>query len=263
MITFIFRYKNIFWQLLKKDLLVIKGTLADKIINAFIWVSTTIIIAENLLPMFGITSEYALFSAVGTIASCSGFTMFPKIAEFISDLEGDRHISYQFTLPLPNLLLFMEYVIVFMVNSFILTVSTFITSKMILWDKFILSSICYFKLIIASLFINFFFGCFTFCIISFTKSMVKLDNVWMRYIYPLWIFGCFQFSWKSLHSVSPFFAYIDLLNPYVHATESMRAAIINPQLYLPFWPCIVALIALSGVSGWWGFWRLKKQLDFV
>jgi ABC-type multidrug transport system permease subunit len=259
----LFRYKNIFWQLLKTDLIILKKTLLDKVFNSTIWVSTTIIVSDKLLPLFGMSNEFAPLIALGSVASCSGFELFPKLAATISDFEGDRHISYKFTLPIPNWLLFIEMSCEFVVNSLIIMTTAFTVTKILLWSRIVFFDINFLQLLLSSFFISIFFSFFTFWVISLTKSMLVMDNVFMRFIYPLWFLGGYQFTWKSLHKVSPICAYLNLLNPYTCSIESIRAAVLGSQGYLSFWFCSGALIFLSIIFGFWGILRLKRRLDFV
>ena len=93
--------------------------------------------------------------------------------------------------------------------------------------------------------------------------MARLENAFMRIVYPLWFLGGFQFSWKVLHDCSPTLATLNLLNPYVYSMESMRAAALGQHDYLPFWYCIGALVLFTIMFASWGIIRLKKRLDFI
>ena len=132
-----------------------------------------------------------------------------------------------------------------------------------LWNQIIFSEINFLKLIVAFLSIGLFFGFFTLFMISITKDILKLDNAFMRFSYPLWFLGGFQFSWAVLYEYSPTLAKINLINPYIYATEAMRGIIIGPQGFLPFWYCIGALFCLTVVAGSIGIIKIKKRLDYV
>ena len=93
--------------------------------------------------------------------------------------------------------------------------------------------------------------------------MMQIGNVWMRFIFPLYVFGGFQFTWYTLYNFSPRFAVLNLFNPMLYGIEGMRGAILGQQGYLPFWYCAGALVVLTALFFVVGYRRLKKQLDFI
>ncbi len=98
---------------------------------------------------------------------------------------------------------------------------------------------------------------------SFVKNMSTIGSVWMRFIYPIWFLGGFQFSWTVLFKTSPKLAYLNLINPMTYIMEAIRGAILGQEGYLPFWPCTSMVILFAFACAWYGIVRLKKRLDFV
>ena len=90
--------------------------------------------------------------------------------------------------------------------------------------------------------------------------MGQLSNVWMRFVFPLYIFGGFQFTWYSMYAIAPWFAIVNLGNPFVYGIEGTRAALLGQTGYLNFWLCTVVLavtgIILFGIT----LKRLKRKL---
>ena len=139
-----FRYTKIFIELLKTDLFLFRQTFFNKIINCLIWVSTIVAITSYLMPAFGLSAAYGPFMAIGTVVSCSGFEVYPQLANFIADLEGDKTISYYLSLPIPNWLLLIKMATFSALNSFLISFFGFITCKLIIWQQLDLSIINYF-----------------------------------------------------------------------------------------------------------------------
>jgi len=108
-----------------------------------------------------------------------------------------------------------------------------------------------------------FFSVFAIWIASFVKGPQQMGKVFMRFVFPLWFFGGFQFTWAKLHSVSPWLAYLDLANPYIYAMEAMRTTVLGPQGNLNFWLSLGVLLLLAVLVFIHAFKRFKKQLDFV
>jgi ABC-type polysaccharide/polyol phosphate export permease len=85
----------------------------------------------------------------------------------------------------------------------------------------------------------------------------------MRFIFPLWYLGGFQFSWKIFYKVSPSFAYLNLANPMTYVMEAMRGAILGQEDYIAFWYCMLALLFFSTICWFFALKKLKNRLDFV
>ena len=135
--------------------------------------------------------------------------------------------------------------------------------KLVLWNQVNLAQINYPKLLLALIFQNIFYACFTIFAGSLIDSMSKLGMVWSRCIFPMWFMGGFQFSWMALYSVTPIVAWINLLNPMIYITESTRIALLGQADFINFWLCLGMITIFSIVSFAVGLWNLKKQLDFV
>ena len=108
-----------------------------------------------------------------------------------------------------------------------------------------------------------FFSVFAIWVASFVKSPHQMGKVFIRFIFPLWFFGGLQFTWFKLYGVAPLLAYMDLLNPYIYATEAMRTALLGPTANLDFGFCLGMLLFLMIFCFTHAYWRFKKQLDFV
>ncbi len=258
-----FSYLQTVWELFKTDLFLLSQTLKDKIINAFIWASANILITAYILPALGFENSYGAFMAASVIVTCGGFELVTQLSYFYADIEGENHTSFLLTLPLPNWLILVKQGLFYAFNSFIICIMALITAKVLLFYRLDLSSISFLKLTIALLIMNAFYGSFTLFMIAFTKGLATIENSWMRILFPLWFLGGFQFSWMSLYNVAPRFAYLNLLNPYTHATEMMRAAMISQQGNLPFWYSAGTLLALTFILGGWGIARIRRRLDFI
>ncbi len=258
-----FTYKKIFFDLIKEDIHLLSQTLFDKTINGLIWVVSTVAISAYILPALGVSASYGAFMAVGTIVGCGGFEIVTQMVNMLADFDGDKKITYHLTLPIPNWLLLVKMGLVFAFNSLFISTVSFFTCKLVLWHSFNISIINYPRFILAGLLISLFFGFFTLFLVSITKSLMHLDNVFMRMAFPLWMLGGFQFSWMVLSSYSHSFALLNLLNPYTYATEALRAAALGQEGYLPFWLSILGLCFFIGLFAVLGIGRLKKRLDFV
>lgn len=256
-------YVNLFLNLLLEDFLLLKQVLVTKVINALILSSTTVLVSTYIMPEIGTDLSYAAFMAVGLVVSCATYEMYTQVASLISDIEGGRYIGYLLTLPLPSFVVLIKMAVIWSLNSIIMSCISFFVCKMIFLSHIDFSKISFPKGIIALVVTNLFFSFFALWGTSFTKSVLTLDTLFMRLFDPLYYLGGYHCSWKVMYKVSPFFAYCNLLNPYLYAFEGMRAAMLGSEGFLPFALSMFVLIAATIFFGSWGIWRLKQRLDFI
>jgi len=253
------------YQLLKTDLIELKKTFIDQAINLSIWVFCTLIVLGYLTKaQFNITEDtFGVFNLAGCVASAGLFEVYPRSFSFIADLEGPQLIAYYSTLPIPSWALFITRMVYWFISAVLRGLILLPLGKLVLWNSFSLSEVYWSKFIIIFIVSNMFYSALTLFVSSLVPSMDKMENVWMRYIFPLWFLGGFQFSWYNLHKLVPSLAYANLLNPVVYVMEATRVALIGHGNYLPFWLCIGMLIFFSLLCTIVGIKRLCKRLDCV
>lgn len=254
---------HVFKELLRTDLKIFKQIINDKIINFLIWVVTSAWVNTYLMSAFGVSQDYATFMIAGFCATAGFFEIYPSVVQWVNDIEGDQIISYYLTLPIPAWLMLARMVVFFALSSGALSLIVLPTCKLLAWNNFDINtfSIIHFSCIFIVM--NLFFGAFTLVITSFVKNMSSLSNVWMRFVYPVWFLGGFQYSWQTLYKTSPVLGYIALINPMTYVMEAIRISILGHQGYLPFWLCLLVTVFFTVVCTITGIVRLKKRLDFV
>jgi len=254
---------TVFKELVITDFVIFKSIFKDKIINLLIWVTTTVAVNCYLMPYFGMPASYGPFMLAGACASIGVFESYGAIMRLVSDIEGDFVLGYYATLPLPTWLIFMRLIVYQALNTFFLGMLALPIGNLFLEQPISLASINWptFLSIFALSYI--FYGALVLFAASFIKSMLHLENVWMRIMYPLWFLGGFQFSWYALHKIAPKCAYINLLNPITYVTEGVRGTMLGSTEYISPWICMGMLILFTFFCGFVGITRLIKRLDFV
>ena len=192
------QYWNTWKYLLLTDLHVFKGVIVDKLINLCIWVVTNIGIFTYVLPAFGLQQDYGPFLFAGLCASAGLFEVFPSVAALVSDIKGNQVLLYQCTLPIPSSLVLLRVIAYNAIGACMLGLFVLPIGSLILWNQFSLSSINWLQLLLILPLMSLFFGSYTLFIVSRVNNMEKIGNTWMRFVYPLWFMGGFQFSWYSL-----------------------------------------------------------------
>lgn len=256
-------YMHVIKELVRTDLKIFKKIAVNKWIDMFIWISTMVLVFAYIMPAFGLQQSYGAFMVASMCSTAGLFQSFSYLAELVADIEGDRVISYCFTLPILSWLVFIRLIIYYTISFIALGILVLPAGKLMLWNTFSLANVNFGKYALIFLLTNIFYAILALWTASYVQSLLRMDSVWMRLIYPLWFLGCFQFSWKSLKEVSPVLAYIDLLNPITYISEGTRAAILGQQGSLNFWLCVFALLCFIVFGGWHAIARLKKRLDFV
>lgn len=254
---------NVFKHLLLTDLKIYRQIIKNKVIDLLIWVTTIAFVNAYLMPAFGLPQSYTNFMLAGLCASAGLFEVWPSIVAFINDIEGDRIIEYYITLPIPAWMIFLKSIVSFVISAGTLILIVIPAGKLLLWNIFDLSSFSFIKFSAIFLAMSAFYGAFALMVGSFVKNMSTIGSVWMRFIYPIWFLGGFQFSWTVLFKTSPKLAYLNLINPMTYIMEAIRGAILGQEGYLPFWPCTSMVILFAFACAWYGIVRLKKRLDFV
>lgn len=251
-----------FWQLMVRSFIVYKPHFVDKIINAVIWTSLNVIVVGFIMPTVGL-HNFGPFILVTTAASNGFFAATNQIGGLVSEIIGESsNLEYELSLPMPQWLAFAKYGFEYAYQGFITSLMITPIGMILLWNQFNFNHFHVIKFHFILLIICLFSGFFSLWMSSITKDIFHgLENLWLRIIFPLWFLGGFQFSWKGLYSISPTFAYINLLNPLTYVLEGGRAAALDPALSLPYWNCLIALIGFTTLFGYFGITNLKKRLD--
>ena len=101
---------RVFKQLLIRDLAIFMPQYKDVVINTLIWHMLSAIIFTYIMPSLGL-AEFGTFIVITNIASSGFFNTTENVAGFLSDITGDRAISYYLTLPIPQWLIFVQIAI--------------------------------------------------------------------------------------------------------------------------------------------------------
>jgi ABC-type polysaccharide/polyol phosphate export permease len=257
-------YATVFKHLLLEELIDFKNNLLSTVIDITLWLSCTLVVMSYLVPnQFNVAANFGPFMLTGCIATITIFEVYPRTSSALKDFEEDKRILYYLTLPVPSWLIFIKSIIFYTINYALMECITLPIGYAILWQKASIAHIAWFKFFCILITSNLFSAAFTLWLISMIKTHDNMRVAWVRFIFPLWFLGCYQFSWKSMHHLWPLLAYIDLINPLVHIMEGTRAALLGQEGFLSVWMSCVILMILTGLCTWHGIKRLKKQLNFV
>ncbi len=256
-------YFPLMWKLLRTDLEIYKSTIWDKLLDLFIWIVTMVLVTTYLMPAFGLSVAYAGFLIASLVVSAGLFELYASVTNLISDFEGNDITSYYLTLPMPSYMVFIEKMAYYTINTATMGILILPISKLLVWHKLDLSQLSLIKFGLIFMLTNIFYAAFTIWVTSRVSGIEKIGSVWMRFVYPLWFLGGFQYSWKVLYNFSPTLAYLSFINPMIYVMEGARAAILGQEGSLNFWFCAGMLTLFTILCSWHGLRQLKKRLDYI
>lgn len=249
-----------FAALVYRDLSIFMPYLLGKYINALVWIGCITLAFEYIFPYMGM-AKMGGFVAVGGMVAWNFFQILGHINTFLSDLEGEKSISYYLTLPISQGLVITRMALSIAIQGMLLSLFFLPTLKLLLGNGLLLAHMSYSKFIFIYCSYNFLYGTLTLLFVSFVKHSYNVMSIWQRVMWPMWYFGCAQFSWHTLYKVNPWIAYADLLNPVTYAMEGTRAALFGQEGSLNFWYCCAMIWLFTSLALVIGVKRLKRRLD--
>jgi ABC-type polysaccharide/polyol phosphate export permease len=257
-------YGRVLKHMLHEELLIFKQSIIDESFNVSIWVFCMLIIAGSFLASStDSTLNFASFMLAGCVATMGLFRAYPTAFRLINDFEGERSIDFYLTLPIPSWLAMVKIMISVALQSIVFSLFVLPLGTLFIWGNFNVSTILWAQFFMLLFLASIFYGVFSLWITSKVSTLIKLTNVWSRFIFPLWFLGGFQYTWVRLHVLSKPLSYVALLNPVTYAMEGIRASLLGQEGYIVWWICVIALVVFTGLLYRDTLSRLKKRLDYV
>lgn len=263
MVSKYINYLNIFWLLVKADLVILKKFFLGQLVNSLIWSGSIVVISTYIFPKMGMSDKFGEFMAITSIIANSFWGIWDSSYRMLEDIEGEKTIDYTLILPLPSWIVILQQAIRHFITKLLPSLFILPVFKFLLGSRMDLSHFSLFKYLFILITINLFTGFFFLFVSSFLKSSYKVENVGMRLLYPMWFFGATEYSWSVLFEVNSRIGHLALINPLVYAMEGIHAAVSGQSGYLPYWICCAVLWVCIVLCGYFGVYRFKKRLDFV
>ena len=252
------------YQLLKTDLFkFFRYSFFDDIVNKATWITCSLLIASYIWPHIGMSESFGTFIGIGSIVSCIFWDCWGVSVQFIADLDGNNTTQYYLSLPIAAPLFFLKQAVFYAIRALIPALCVMPLIKVVLWNRLDFSQVHFIPFMAIMITASFFGAALGLFITSRVKDMNSIDNISIRFLFPIWFFGGSQFSWHTLLKMSPTIAKISLINPLLYAMEAIRVVFLGQANYLPFWASIGALWAFNIAIGSYGAYSLIKRLDCV
>lgn len=260
-ISIAIEYSRTVQALIRRDLKIFFKEFWVNLLDTYILLFTTVAVFSYCLKFYGMSADYGPFILISAIARFGFFDVVGKVGLVIADLQGDRKILYLLTLPIPSSLVFIYMAGSWSLMAAIISLLQFPLGKLILYSSLDLGKFHLPKLLSMFLLSNLFFGFFGLWLASILRKTSNLSYIFTRILNPMYMLGAYLYSWKALYSVSPWAAYLNLLNPLVYVMEGMHGAALGEEGYLPFWLNALVLSMCTLGLGWDAVRRLKAKLD--
>lgn len=255
---------TIFWQLLKIDLYVLFKDIKSTVLDTSVWITLSTFCNGYIFPHLGVGSSYGAFLVIGHLVSNGFFMCFYAGISIAGDINGDKVVGYELTLPLPAWMVFLKKALAWCAKALVVSILILPLAKVILMSRLDFSQFSILKFLLSFGLVNLFCSFMSIFTASIVDDLLSTGRVWVRYIYPFWYLGGTIFPFKVVYQSFPWLGMVLLLNPVTYATELIRASILGVDSYLiPFWISAAILSLFSLLLFLFGFFRLKCKLDFI
>lgn len=255
---------QVFWQLLKRDISVyFKNNAKDNLINRIFSLVINVLVYQFLLPKMGLTFS-GTFMVASLVVQSIFFGIMDNTIGIIGDFYSNKAITYDLTLPIKPTYVFIK---IALATAFITWAQAMIIipTGLLLFHQWIsFPNFQFFPFLLITILGALFSGFFSIWILSITGGLHELEQIWVSILYPISSFGCSIFTWKAMYLASPFFGYLNCMNPTMYIMEGVRNATLAPEFHtFSFTTCAGALSLATVFIGYIGITRLKKQLDCI
>lgn len=164
------------------------------------------------------------------------------------DLESNRIIDYQITLPLSKRWLFATYIATNMLETALAIIPLLTLGIFLLPTHFSLATIMWGSLIVLFPIILLFFATFFLSIAYCYDFWWIRNNFWPRRMFPLFFISACLVPWYKAYAFWPLLSYCMLLSPLTYVAEGLRATLLGSSFYLPVYVSIPALCLFIGIN---------------
>lgn len=252
-----------FFALLCADMWIFRKEIVDRFINLFIWGATTTISMGYILPVFGLSEGYGAVVLVGILASAGVFDTYGRVALLVTEMTDEQPIYYYATLPISTPLMVLRITISNALRAAIVGLGVLPLGKLLLGSSLSFAHTNVGALCCIFIVSNLFYGAYSVWLACHVPTILDISNAWMRFVYPLWFLGGFQFSRAALVKSLPLIAYLNTFNPMMYIYEGTRAAVLGNEGYLNVWLCIGVMTFFWAITLWRAIVCMRTRLNLL
>lgn len=252
-----------FVQLLHRDMVLLKQTIASRLLDAACMCFIVFVIYGHVMPTLGLEKQLIAPFFLGSFANLFLLFGFSTAITLVFEIKQKGRLFYLMTLPISLPWLFASYIISFMIQATAIIIPTIIVGIVLLGEKFQVVATNWPLFLLVYTLSSLFFGLLMFTCAIHYKQHWFMDNLWPRRLTPMFCFGCTLFLWKSVYAYAPYMAHLMLINPLTYIIEGLRSSLVGGTMFIPAWICCVALSMFCIVGVLLLTFSVRKNLDPV
>lgn len=239
---------RVFLALMRKDMRIAFANLPGLFLDCLFPALAQIIMFGHLFPLLGMPT-----AMIGPVYLGSIMPLFFQLGYSLTmhlgfDMESNRFIDYQLTLPLSKPWLLATYVVTNMVETGLAIAPLIALGIALLPAHFTIANIDWFGLALIFPLILLFFSTF-FLVIAFRYDFWWIrSNFWPRRMLPLFFLSAGLVTWNKVFIFWPLLAYAMLISPITYVTEGLRSTLLGGHDYISVVYCIIALSIFVGIN---------------
>lgn len=232
----------IFLALLSRDFKLLRANILSMFIDCIAPLITQVLTFGYLFPLLGMPTSMIAPIYLGSMLSLFLQLGFSAVMKIAFDLNHNRFIDYQITLPIDKRWLFASYIVNHVIELILITLPLYTVGILVLRANFDITHASLLGVICMALLIFLFFATFFYAIaFSFSLQWI-LENTWPRILVPLWWISGGLVMWKLVYAWWPFLGYLMLLSPFTYIAEGLRSSLLGTEKFIA-WPfCALALV---------------------
>lgn len=239
---------RVFIALMRKDMRIAFANLPGLILDCLFPALAQVLMFGYLFPLLGMP-----INMVGPIYLGSIMPLFFQLGYSLTmhmgfDMESNRFIDYQLTLPISKPWLFATYITSNMVETGLAIAPLLALGIVLLPAHFVIAHINWLALAVIFPLILLFFSTF-FLVIAYRYSFWWIrSNFWPRRMLPLFFLSAGLVTWNKVFIFWPSLAYAMLLSPITYVTEGLRVTLLGGPDYIPALYCIGGLSIFIAIN---------------
>ncbi len=254
---------RIFFTLLSRDVKLLNANIRSMFIDCVVPLITQVLTFGHLFPLLGMPASMIAPVYLGSMLSLFLQLGFSTVMKIAFDLNHNRFIDYQITLPITKRWLFASYIVNHIIELALITIPLYVVGMLILHNQFDISHANLLGIIIMVSLMFVFFATFFYAIaFSFPLQWI-LENTWPRILVPLWWISGGLVMWKLVYAWWPVLAYIMLLSPFTYVSEGLRSSLLGNERFIHWQWCALALLLFIFLNILALRRGVKKRLDPV
>jgi hypothetical protein len=258
------QYSRILVGMVSVDLAGFAYTIKEKFIDTAARLGSRGLVYGIFLPIIGAPQSYIGIYFAGAVFAAGMFEYTGTVASFVSEMELEDGMSFELVMPFTQRLVYTKALFAHIFRAMTSSILALMFAKIILWNGFDLSNISLIKFGISLFSVHLLTGSFSLWSATFVYDVSDITLIRRALLYPFYFLGGHMFPWHIAYQAIPkYCSYALLVNPFMFATESVRAALLGQKMFINFWAGLLSIYGFSLILLFLGWKRFVKRIDLL